>query len=94
MPLPTLIFGALLSTMLGAGFHLWRGGGGGQLVLDLLLGWLGFWAGQWIAEQMGWTFASLGALHLVPAFLGSLALMLLGAWLGPSAPEKQSPRRR
>lgn len=81
MPLPSLLFGFLLSTLYGAAFHLWRGGGAGRLLLYLISGWLGFWSGHLLAEQIGWTFASLGPLHLGLASLTSFIFLLVGHWL-------------
>lgn len=81
MTLPAFLFGFLLSTLYGAAFHLLRGGGFGRLLLYLLLGWVGFWFGQFIAGQLGWSFGSLGALHLGMATLSSLVFLGIGHWL-------------
>jgi len=81
MSLPTLLFGFLISTLLGAFFHLLRGGGAGRLLLYLILGWTGFWAGHFLAGYFGWTFGSLGTLHLGLAVLLSLIVLGIGYWL-------------
>ena len=81
MSLPSILFGVLISTLFGAAFHVWRGGSLGRLLLYLVLGWIGFWAGQFLASRLGWTFASLGPLHLGFATLSSLALLAIGYWL-------------
>lgn len=81
MTLPAIIFGLLISTLYGAAFHLWRGGSAGRLVLYLVLGWAGFWLGQFIATQLGWTFVSLGTLHLGMATLLSAVFLFGGYWL-------------
>ena len=81
MPLPTLLFGILISTLYGALFHLWRGGSLGRLILYLVLGWLGFWAGHLLANLWGLTFASLGTLHLGAATVGSFLFLAVGYWL-------------
>jgi uncharacterized membrane protein YeaQ/YmgE (transglycosylase-associated protein family) len=81
MTLPSLIFGVILSSLYGAAFHLIRGGGFGKLVLYIILGWVGFWTGHFIASQLGWTFASVGPLHLGSATLFSLLFLLVGHWL-------------
>jgi uncharacterized membrane protein YeaQ/YmgE (transglycosylase-associated protein family) len=81
MTLPAIIFGLLLSTLYGTAFHLWRGGSGWRLILYLVLGWAGFWLGQFIAMQLGWTFASLGSLHLGLATLMSAIFLFGGYWL-------------
>lgn len=81
MSLPSILFGLLLSTLYGAAFHLWRGGGLGRLLLYLILGWTGFWVGQFIASKLGWTFASLGPLNLGMATITSFTFLAIGYWL-------------
>ena len=81
MNLPGLLLGFVLSTLYGAIFHLWRGGGLGRLLLYIILSWIGFWSGQFLANYLGWTFITVGSLHLGLATLGSLILLLLGYWL-------------
>jgi uncharacterized membrane protein YeaQ/YmgE (transglycosylase-associated protein family) len=89
MSIPSILFGVLLSTLYGAAFHLWRGGGLGRLVLYLVLGWIGFWAGQFIASRLGWTFASLGPLHLCMATITSFIFLGIGYWLSLVEVERQ-----
>jgi len=81
MTTPTLLFGFLISTLYGALFHLWRGGGAGKLLLYLFLAWLGFWGGHFLGSYYSWTFGSLGALRLGTATLVSATLLGLGHWL-------------
>jgi len=81
MTIPALLFGILISTLYGAAYHLWRGGGAGKLVLFLILGWIGFWAGHAIGNYLNWTFGSLGQLRLGMATLSSLVFLSLGHWL-------------
>lgn len=81
MNLGSLLLGALLSTLYGALFHLLRGGGLGRLILYLLLGWTGFWAGQFLAAHYQWDVASLGQLHVGVATISSLLFLVAGAWL-------------
>jgi hypothetical protein len=90
--LPALILGLLISTLLGAAFHLWRGGGLGKLVLYLLLGWIGFWFGQFLAVRFDLTFLSIGTLHLGASLLMGLAFLFVGHWLSLVEPEKRSSR--
>jgi hypothetical protein len=82
MNTPSLLLGILLSTLYGAGFHLWRGGNLGRLILYLILSWAGFWIGQMLASSLGWEFLSFGSLHIGPASLLSLTFLSLGYWLG------------
>ena len=89
MPLPTFLFGVLLSTLYGAVFHLWKDGGIRRLIFYLFLGWIGFWAGHLIAGQLGWTFDSLGQLHFGSATLCSLLALAAGHWLNLVEVEKK-----
>jgi hypothetical protein len=81
MTVPALILGLLISSLYGAIFHLWRGGGAGKLLLSLFLSWGGFWIGHGLASVLGWHFASLGPLNLGVATLMSVAFLLSGHWL-------------
>jgi hypothetical protein len=82
MTLPALLLGMIIATLYGAAFHLWRGGSFGRLVMYILVAWFGFWAGQLIAQKMGWNFLSVGPLHLGLATLFCFVCLLLGFWLG------------
>jgi len=81
MSIPTIIFGMIIASLYGAAFHFWRGGGLGKLFLYLLLGWAGFWVGDMLGRQLGWSFASLGPLHLGMATIGSGIFLMVGHWL-------------
>lgn len=81
MNLPPILLGFIISTLYGALFHLWRGGGLGHLLFYIILSWVGFWTGQFLASYLGLTFLSVGSLHVGLATLGSLILLLLGYWL-------------
>ncbi len=88
MTIPALLLGLVVSTLYGAAFHLWRGGGAGRFLLYLLLSWLGFWVGQFLADRLGLGWASVGPLHLGLATVGSLACLAIGFWLS-LVPERQ-----
>jgi len=94
MSLPNLLIGLILSTLLGAAFHLWRGGGFFKLILFILLGWLGFWIGHFAAQSLGLRFFNLGALNLGAAVLVSLLFLFIGQWLSPVKPPERPARRR
>jgi len=81
MTLPTLLFGFLLSTLYGTAFHLWRGGGAGRFLLYLILSWVGFWLGNFIGDQVGFSFFKMGALNLGLATLTSFIFLAAGYWL-------------
>ncbi|MCL5429578.1 MAG: hypothetical protein M1347_07275 [Chloroflexi bacterium] len=81
MTLPSFVLGATVATLLGAAFHLWRGGGLGRLLLYMILSWLGFWVGHWVASNLGWDLFRVGPLFLGFAALGSLGALFAGHWL-------------
>lgn len=86
-----LLLGFVISSLIGAAFHLLRGGGLSRLLLYLVLGWIGFWAGQFLAVQFDWRFFSVGALRLGAAVLSSLAILVLGSWLSPAPKSARRP---
>jgi hypothetical protein len=81
MTIPTIIFGGVIATLYGAIFHIIRGGGLGKLIVYIILSWIGFWAGQFIAERQGWGFIEIGSLHLGIASIASILLMIIGYWI-------------
>jgi len=85
MTLPAFLFGLLISTFLGVAFHLWRGGSLGNLVFYVVMGWIGFWGGQLIAEWLGFSFLSYGPLHLGIAVIGCLLFLSIARWLSRTA---------
>jgi len=93
MTTPVLLFGIVISTLLGAAFHLWRGGGAGKLLLYLILGWLGFWGGHLVGNLIGWTFGSIGQLRLGMAILAGVAFLVIGHWLSLVDVENRSAKR-
>jgi uncharacterized membrane protein YeaQ/YmgE (transglycosylase-associated protein family) len=90
MTLPALLFGFCVSTLLGGIFHLWKDGGLGRLILNLLLGWIGFAIGHILGNQMGWGIVDVGPLHLGTALVGCVALLFFGHWLSLIQVEKQA----
>ncbi len=81
MNFPALIFGWALSSLYGLLFHVWRGGGPGRILLYLLLAWIGFAAGHFAGNALGWSFAIIGALNAGMGTLGSALFLFVGHWL-------------
>jgi len=46
-----------------------------------LFSWVGFWIGQFIAAQKGWTFLKVGPLILGIDLIGAIIMIVLGFWL-------------
>lgn len=82
MTIPAFLFGIVLATLMGAVFHLWRGGDNRRLVIFLLLAQAGFWGGHFVAWYFGWTFADLGVLRLGFAVLGAAGALFLSDLIG------------
>jgi hypothetical protein len=94
MTIPILVFGALLSSLYGAVFHLWKDGGLGRLILYLALSWVGFALGEVAGSALGWTFWSVGSLHMGSASIGSAVFLFVGHWLSLIQVESPGPSRR
>jgi hypothetical protein len=94
MTLPALAFGFAASTLLGAVFHVWKGGSLGRLLLYITLAWAGFWAGHILGDSMGWTFGSIGPLRFGMALLASAVILYGGYWLSLISQDEQSHKER
>jgi hypothetical protein len=95
MTFPAILFGCLIATLIGSAFHLWQGGNLGKLILYLTLSWLGFWGGQVLFDFLGWSFLSLGSIHLGSNLVICSLTLGLGFWLGKgnSRLEKPTPKK-
>lgn len=91
MTIPALLFGFLVSTLMGAVFHLWKDGGLGRLLLYVVLAWIGFWGGHILANSLGLTFGSIGPLRLGMALLVGAVTIFAGYWL--SLVNREEPRK-
>ena len=76
-----VIYGFLIATFLGAAFHFWKGGGGGRLVINMILSWLGFFLGNWIGTSQGLSFLMIGPISGGFGVLGSLILLFISNWI-------------
>lgn len=81
MTLPSIVLGFVISTLYGAAFHLWRGGGAGRLLLYLIYSWTGFCIGNALAGLVGWDIGQVGPLKVLFASVFSLIALGLGHWL-------------
>jgi hypothetical protein len=89
MTLPSIVLGFVVSTLYGAGFHLWRGGGAGRLVLYLVFSWVGFWIGNTIANMLDFGFGRVGPLNILIASIMSLLALGIGYWLSMVEPGRK-----
>lgn len=81
MTIPTLIFAFLIASLIGALYHLVRGGGPGRLFMYLLFSWIGFALGHIVGTWQGWLVFPMGQLDLGMTVLGSLFLLFGRDWI-------------
>lgn len=81
MTLPALLFGFVVASLLGALYHLWRGGGPGRILFYLVLAWVGFFGSIFLANLKGWALWHVGQLDLGIGMLGALLVLFVGNWL-------------
>ena len=81
MTLPSLLFAIILSTLYGAIFHLWQGGGANRMLFYLVAAWVGFAIGHIAGNYFGVTFGVIGPLNAGTATASSLLVLLLARWL-------------
>ena len=78
MPLNTILFGVLLSTLYGGLYHLVRGGKTRKLLLFVALSWAGFWVGDTVGWLMNWTFAPVGMMNAGMGTIGAFLFLAVG----------------
>lgn len=81
MALSAWVLGFVVASLLGALYHLWRGGGLVRIVFYLVLAWVGFSGGVYLTHLNGWAFWIIGELDVGFGALGSLLILGLGDWL-------------
>lgn len=81
MTLPLTLFALLIALLVGALFHILRGGSGWRLLLYFALSILGFAIGQALSMWRGWHLLTFGALDIGVGVIGSLIFLALGDWL-------------
>ena len=76
MPNPIFIFAFIIATMFGLAFHVIMGGNARRMVLFIVTSWLGFLLGQYIGGYLGIALLKIGVVHLLPASVGAIALLI------------------
>ncbi len=88
MPNPVFAFAFIIATMYGLGFHFVLGGKARRMVLFVVTSWLGFLLGQYIGGFLGIGMLRIGVIHLLPASVTAVGLLLFAHVLTaePSTP--------
>ena len=81
MTIPAFLLGSIIAAFYGALFHFIRGGGAGRLILFLFVAIVGFWFGHMVANIIGFTFLSIGAIRTGMASLVTLVALIGAEWL-------------
>lgn len=81
MTIPFLLFALLIALLIGALYHLVRGGGAGHLFAYLLASVIGFAAGHLIGAWREWAFFVWGPYNLGMEAAGALILLVATDWL-------------
>lgn len=76
MPSPVFVFCFVVATMYGLGFHVIMGGAARRMVLFVSTSWVGFLLGQYIGGYLQIDLLRIGIVHLLPATLCALAMLL------------------
>jgi predicted permease len=81
LTVPAFVFGTIISGILSAAFHLWRGGNWKLLILFVAFGWFGFWIAHFLGGVLGWYFLRIGPVNLGVAMAGNGIGLLFASWL-------------
>lgn len=81
MTAPAFIYSFMLATLLGAGFHFWKGGGGWRLLFMLILSWGGFFLGHKLGTAWGVDILMIGPVQGGFGALWSLITLFFVNWL-------------
>lgn len=81
MTFPAALFGILIASLLGVVAHLVFGGSPAKLLGLVLLAWIAFWAGHFIADKFGWQILSIGPLHVGLGVILAVLVLPVGHWL-------------
>ena len=78
---PPLVLSLIIASAYAAIFNLWQGGSAKDLLLYLLVCWLGFGIGELAGDLLDVDILMIGQIHVVEGTIGSLLLLLLVKWL-------------
>jgi len=71
----------MMAWLIGALVHLIAGGKLIRLIFCLIFAWIGFWGGNYIASNLGFSILHYGQINYGPALILSVIASLFGFWL-------------
>jgi uncharacterized membrane protein YjjP (DUF1212 family) len=86
-------FAFIISTLLGAGFHLIFGGDFRRLALYLLCSWAGFSLGHFLGIMLDINTFNIGTLRIFPAIMGSVIALVVAYSLSSGRARRRTSRR-
>ncbi|MEI7988753.1 MAG: hypothetical protein WCI88_06915 [Chloroflexota bacterium] len=89
MHLPAVIFGFILASFYGTLAHLIFGGHLGRLFFFIITSWVGFWAGHFASEKLGWSLFDFKPVAFDFATLGSAIFIILAVILTSGGNEQK-----
>jgi len=81
LTIPVLIFGSMVSFLIGSIVHLVGGGKLLRLILSMVFAWVGFWAGNYGADYFGIAVLEYGPVDYASAMISSLVFAVFGFWI-------------
>ncbi len=81
MTIPAFLFGSLVAAILGALFHVWKGGGPLRIIGLIVSGVIGFWVGHFLAVLAGISFWKIGPIQFGVSLVCSVVFLFLGNWI-------------
>jgi hypothetical protein len=78
---PPLILSIVMASACAALFNIWQGGSARDLLLYLIVGWLGFGVGELAGDFFGLDMLMIGQIHVVEGISFCLLFLLLAKWL-------------
>jgi uncharacterized membrane protein YeaQ/YmgE (transglycosylase-associated protein family) len=93
MPSPSVTFGFIVATLLGACFHLLFGGDARRLALFLLAGWIGFGIGHFLGILFEIDLFNVGSLRMVSAVFGAVTALTVARMMTSNRTRRRSSRK-
>jgi hypothetical protein len=78
---PPLVLSLIIAGAYAAFFNLWQKGSVKDLLLYLVVCWLGFGIGELVGDLLDVDILMIGQIHILEGTLGSWLLLLLVKWL-------------
>lgn len=92
MPNPVFVFGFVLATLYGLGFHIAMGGSARRMVLFVASSWVGFLLGQYLGNFIGIELFRIGIVHLLPATVCAFVFLIFAHVITAETPGRVTRR--